>query len=140
MGLVIHSLTLDGTTTNVATVRQLGCTLDPECNNMKPYFTTKANDGNDGKIYVWFDPCHMLKLLRNTLHDYGLLMSPTGRIEFSTLSRLLALQETIGLRLANKLTTRHISYQNQKMKVRILIPINHILLYSINQSINLMCI
>ena len=94
MGLVIHSLTLDGTTTNVATVRQLGCTLDPESNNMKPYFTTKANDGNDGKIYVWFDPCHMLKLLRNTLHDYRLLMSPTGRIEFSTLSRLLALQET----------------------------------------------
>ena len=83
---------------------------------MKTYFQTP--DGHPDKIYVFFDACHMYKLLRNALHDYEVLVSPSGEIAFSTLKGLLDLQENVGLRLANKFTNKHYHYQNLKMKVR----------------------
>lgn len=40
-------------------------------------------------------------------------------IEWSYLQSLLQLQSDSGLRAANKLTKRHISFENQKMKVKL---------------------
>lgn len=47
---------------NVTMAHLLGCKTD--FLNIKPYFTL-----NEQKIYVIFDPCHMLKLIRNTFGE-----------------------------------------------------------------------
>lgn len=55
------SLTLDGCATNLSTLRQLGCSLDPF--DLKPYFTFEESPF--GRIYAILDACHMIKLIRN---------------------------------------------------------------------------
>lgn len=71
-------------------------------------------------VHAFIDPCHPLKLIRNTFGDFRLFYDPSGRkIDFLFLERLLALQEKEGLHLANKLSKAHIYFQKQNMKVRL---------------------
>ncbi|ELU17521.1 hypothetical protein CAPTEDRAFT_195474 [Capitella teleta] len=53
------------------------------------------------------------------LHDVGAFKSPDGVVRWSYLAALDDLQNSIGLRFANKMTPNHIRYQNNKMKVRL---------------------
>ena len=56
------------------------------------------------KIYVFLDVCHMLKLIRNTLGDGGILYDKDGKtISWAYLIELQKLQEKECLRLGNKL-------------------------------------
>ena len=59
----VVSLTCDGPSCHFAMLRALGANIDPQ--NLKPYFENPAK--KDEKIFVIFDVCHMLKLVRNTL-------------------------------------------------------------------------
>lgn len=62
----------------------------------------------------------MIKLIRNTLGDYKILIDQDGNeIDFKYLELLLKLQENKGLHLANKVRQAHIFFSNQKMKVRL---------------------
>ena len=113
-GLAVHSLTMDGHATNVSMAKLFGCDLDASKQQMKTWFTMP---GIGNRIFIVFDSCHMLKLLRNALHEYGVLISPNGMIRWDVFVKLHNLQDDIGLRLANKITKTHVEYENQKMKV-----------------------
>ena len=62
IGIDVITLTLDGHQANQAAVKKLGANLK---SNLSSSFPHPANE--DAMIYVFFDACHMLKLIRNTL-------------------------------------------------------------------------
>jgi hypothetical protein len=80
---------------------------------MQPWFLSELKN----KVYIIFDASHMIKLMRNTLHAYKILKSPSGEIQWELIEKLHNRQEECGLRLANKLTPKHINFCRQKMKV-----------------------
>lgn len=76
------------------------------------------------RINVFYDPCHMIKLIRNTLGEFGSLIDKDGNmINFKYLSLLLEIQSEKGLHLANKLKQAHILFSKQKMKVRLAVQL-----------------
>lgn len=67
--LRVKSITCDGETVNVSALKILGCNLFPHnYQNIVNYFKYPTENYN---IYVLLDACHMLKLARNSLADYG---------------------------------------------------------------------
>lgn len=113
----VWSITMDGHATNVGMCSQLGCNIKVSGNTTtKSYFPHPATGA---PVYIVFDPPHMLKLTRNLLQAYGTLTSSTGSIQWQYLSELHTIQEDEGLRMGNKLTSRHVHFDNQKMKVNL---------------------
>lgn len=114
-GIDVKALVFDGLRSNVSMANQLGANLrlGPD---FKCYFDHPANGD---KVYIIMDACHMLKLMRNLFGDKKLIFIPghQGPANFYHLVTLVENQESIGLRAGNKLTKRHIHYQNNKMKV-----------------------
>ena len=113
IGFEVHALTMDGHATNVSMCSLLGAQLDI----MDDRLQTSISTDQQHKTYVIFDICHMLKLLRNTLQAYGAFHTTEGEVSWHYLSQLHNLQEEEGLKLANKLSSRHIYFFNQKMNV-----------------------
>lgn len=111
IGYRVIAAVMDGLTTNVTMCSLLGCQLDVS----KPLQTWFSISGQ--KIYVILDACHMLKLVRNTLEAYRTINSPSGTVSWMHLSDLHKVQQELGLRLANRLSSRHLQFQNLKMKV-----------------------
>ena len=77
-----------------------------------------------GDVFWVFDACHMLKLIRNLLHDYDTITicQPDGSVGFvrwSYIAALHHLQSTDSLNLANKLGSRHINYRRAVTKVKL---------------------
>ena len=69
-------------------------------------------------VFVVLDPCHMLKLTRNSLGQFKVLKDSEGnRIEWRLIEQLVKLQENEGLRVGNRLRSAHINFQKMKMKV-----------------------
>lgn len=72
-------------------------------------------------FYLFFN---FTKCLRSCLERHGVLFDHLGRsIKWSHVEALEALQSKEGLRLANKVTKRHIKYQQQKMSVRLAVQV-----------------
>lgn len=65
-GICVVTLTMDGHQANQAAFKQLGATLKGNIRSSFPH----PNDPSQ-KILAIFDPCHMIKLIRNALHAYG---------------------------------------------------------------------
>lgn len=61
-GAEIVSLTFDGAPSNVAMCKHLGCI--PDASQLKTDFIVNGN-----KMFAFLDPCHMVKLVRNTLGE-----------------------------------------------------------------------
>lgn len=113
-GVIPLSITMDGHATNVSTARKLGCSLKPD--NLRSWFACPSSPF--GRVFVFFDACHMVKLVRNMLASCGELMIPDcGVVRWDHLVKLNALQNQEGLRAGNKLSDRHIQWETQKMKV-----------------------
>ena len=113
LGFEVHAVTMDGHATNVSMCKLLGANFDFTGDSLQTYITTDQQH----RTYVIFDVCHMLKLLRNTLQAYGGFVTSDGNVSWHYLRLLHAVQEEEGLRLSNKLTSRHILFHKQKMKV-----------------------
>lgn len=94
----------------------LGCQL--KLNPLEPLRTYFAHLSSGDKVFVMMDPCHMLKLSRNMLQAYGSINSPVGVVKWSYLSDLNVVQEKEGLHAANRITSKHINFINQKTKVQ----------------------
>lgn len=109
----VHAIVLDGHATNVSMCTLLGAKLDFAGQNNQCFFTTEMQH----KTFIVFDVCHMLKLVRNTLQAYGGFITPDGLVSWQYLSMLHQVQEEEGLRLANKVTQKHIFFEKQEMKV-----------------------
>lgn len=108
----VTAITMDGHPTNVAMASLLGAKLEIRLNATQPFFML---DGR--KVYIIFDLCHMIKLLRNTLQAYSTFTGPQGDISWHHLVALHNEQQSAGLRLGNKLSAKHINFEQQKMKV-----------------------
>ena len=110
------SLTCDGPSCHFSMLSTLGTSLHPS--KMIPYFPHPQN--KDEKIWVLLDVCHMLKLVRNTLAEKGIILDKNnGKILWQYLVELEKLQAAEGLRLGNKLKQAHIKWTQQKMKVNL---------------------
>lgn len=113
IGVKISSITCDGPASNFSMFQHLGCNLLQNPN--KTYFDFECN-----KIYVFIDPCHALKLVRNTFGERKVLYDSYGtKIDFNFLDKLIKLQESEGLYLGTKITKAHIYFHKQKMKVKL---------------------
>lgn len=70
-GVVVRSLTSDGTTTNTSTYRKLGCQFDVnEWEHFESYFSHPWDSIET--IYCIFYPYHMIKLCRNSMGETDL--------------------------------------------------------------------
>lgn len=64
----------------------------------------------------------MIKLVRNAIGDKKILQTSNGeKTEWSHIVNLHELQEKEGLKAANKLSSKHINFQNNKMNVKLAI-------------------
>ena len=115
-GVHVVSLTFDGCSANSSMIRCLGASLD--VNDPKPFFDNPADKTQ--KIGIFYDACHMLKLMRNLLAEKHVLIDCDGGvIKWEFIKSLHELQSTEGLRAGNKLHERHIQWMKQKMKVKL---------------------
>ena len=119
-GLNTVALVLDGSFANQSSVVHLGCKMkDPQ--DIQTWFPHPDNTSK--RIYVMFDVCHMIKLMRNLLGDKKVFCQEIDRkshkIQWSYIEALNNLQEGLGFSLANKLKKQHIVCQKHKMNVEL---------------------
>lgn len=110
-GAKIISLTSDGLRANVVVAELLGA--DFEAN--KPHFPNPSNP--EEKIYIIFDPAHMLKLVRKHFAEQQLYYNG-DELKWNLLRILAEKQDTDNFELGNKLSNRHINYKTAPMDVR----------------------
>lgn len=116
-GAQCHSITFDGASVNLSMCTHLGANFDYTSNNFKPWF---LNPFDKNKIFIFLDPCHMLKLVRNALGDQKILINSEGnQINWTFLEKLLDLQENEGLHAGTKLTKKHINFNDNRMNVKL---------------------
>ena len=114
-GVHVVSLTFDGAHSNIAMCNKLGANL--QWPNLQNWFLHPASGRH---VYIIYDPCHMLKLIRNTLAEKKLFYDAnSGVIEWKFFEQLQSLQVKEGLHAANKLRRAHIEWQQMKMKVKL---------------------
>lgn len=111
-GIKIISLTGDGLAANIVAYEKLGARFDLN----QPYFQSPTYPNQ--KIYIIFDPSHMLKLVRrhfssNVIYHNGQL------VDWNLLDTLVQKQSLDNFNLCNKLTTLHINWHQKPMNVRL---------------------
>ena len=110
----VVSIVCDGPSTNFALATKLGATI--QANDMRPFFPHPCDSSS--QVFFVFDACHMLKLLRNTIAEKGILTdNNNSEIRWQYVKDLYELQDKEGLHAANKLKRNHIEWYQQKMKV-----------------------
>ena len=116
-GLNVLAVVFDGCPTNQSTAVNLGSKM--KVSEIKTWFQHPQIPSS--KIYVVFDVCHMIKLMRNLLGDYQVLYHEKNQqplpIRWQYLVDLNTVQEDVGLSLANKLKKKHILWTKHKMNV-----------------------
>lgn len=111
-GARVISLTGDGINVNTVVAKHLRA----DFNSDKPYFPHPAKP--NAKIYVIFDPPHMLKLIRKYLSEKRLYYRGQ-HLNWGLLVKLAEKQYTDNFELGNKLTKRHINWKQAPMVVRL---------------------
>lgn len=113
-GITISNVTFDGLYANQHMCTLLGANFDK--NEMQTYFIEPYSQR---KVYIIFDPSHMIKLLRNNLYNRKEFVdSEGGKIEWKYIKALVDFGEKNIFGLTHKLTNRHIDFKNKKMHVR----------------------
>ncbi|KAJ8047187.1 DNA transposase THAP9 [Holothuria leucospilota] len=116
VGIKVVSLTCDGPSCHFTMISELEASL--HASNLVPSFPHPVNEGE--KVHVLLDVCHMIKLVRNTWAQGGILVDgDNNQILWQYLVDLQKLQDKEGLRLGNKLKSAHIQWWQQKMKVNL---------------------
>lgn len=107
-GAHLHSITFDGAPVNTSMCLSLGT-------NFKDQTPHIVNPLNNEKIFVFYDPAHMLKLVRNAFWEKRIIQNGKGElIKWDYIQKLVEKEKNEGLRAATKLTSRHIFYKNEK--------------------------
>lgn len=117
-GLKVWGVTCDGAFTNFSSMKILGCLFDNIDNydDLKCWFDHPVTTE---KVFFIPDPCHMVKLARNTLGNNKTLISNEGAVKWSYIDQLFEVQNQLSLKFANKLSQAHVKWQNNKMKVKL---------------------
>jgi hypothetical protein len=121
-GAKIVSLTFDGTVTNFSVGRILGAKLRPPDIVLVPWF---LHPFSKERVHIFLDACHMVKLIRNTLCEWGRLRDNSNdtQIRWNFFEQLVNLQDSIGLHAANKITQRHLRFKTEIMKVKLAVQL-----------------
>lgn len=69
-------------------------------------------------VYITLDACHMIKLGRNALADYGEFQCDDKTIKWEYIVRLHTLQKQLTFKFKNKLNSQCIYWKQNKMKVK----------------------
>jgi len=102
VGIRVRSLTCDGENTNCAALKELGCTIFVhKFENLKNEFPHPTLQYN---VRVLLDPCHMLKLARNALAEYGRFYDANSCIYWDHIVTLYKIQRQLTFKLKNKLS------------------------------------
>ncbi|CAB3242624.1 unnamed protein product [Arctia plantaginis] len=121
-GIEVASMTFDGCPSNIAMSRELGCLFEHQYQGQLK--TSFPHPTTSEPVSIFLDPCHMIKLIRNTLENKKVLQDSNGGfIKWQYFVDLNTLQKNEMFHLANKLTTRHIDFKNQKMKVKLAVQL-----------------
>lgn len=110
-GISIANIACDGARSNVRTLEKLGAQIPA-----KPYFKHPSMGHN---VHTSLDAVHTLKLARNAFGSLRRFNCEDGEIDYGYIEMLHKLKEDMGVRLANKLSNRHMKWQSMKMKVRL---------------------
>lgn len=105
-------LTFDGLPANISMATNLGCVVDLV--NLKTIFTYQESE-----VGIYPDPCHNVKLIRNTLAEMLMIDEDGNTISWDYIKALNKLQMREGFHAANKMRKQHVLYQKQTMKVRL---------------------
>lgn len=111
-GVRIMSVTSDGLRANIAVAKILGSRFDEK----KTYFYSPTHE--EQKIYIIFDPPHMLKLIRKHFSK-AKIHSPNGPLIWDLLCILVEKQRGENFNLSNKLSAHHINWNQKPMDVRL---------------------
>lgn len=115
-GIRISNVTFDGLYCNTKSCEILGANLNVHSVDFQPYF---INPQNGEKIFIILDPCHMQKLVRNTLAGRGMILYRKNRqIKWEHIVSLHEYSKTNNMR-THKLTKKHIEWQQNEMNVRL---------------------
>lgn len=116
VGVDIIAVTFDGCSSNINAANILGCELK-DLSNLKTIF---KHPECDKKVAIILDPCHMIKLVRNTFESKRLIFDNNNKeIRWQLLRNLNGFQINEGLHFANKIGNRHINFRNEIMKVKL---------------------
>lgn len=111
-GVNVISLTADGLVSNLVVAEILGANFHEN----KPYFSSPTH--SEQKIYIIFDPPHMLKLVRNHFSS-DMIYHKNRLLDWNVLKVLAEKQSSENFNLFNKLTQRHIDWYQKPMNVRL---------------------
>jgi hypothetical protein len=118
----VRSVTCDCAKPNIEMFRLLGSDLTADPNS--PFFPHPVTGD---RVYTILDPCHLIKLVRNMLHDFEVLEYSLSGKNFKAywgcITNLHEQQQQCGLRAANKLSTEHIFYKRRPMNVRLAVQL-----------------
>ncbi|KAJ8968200.1 hypothetical protein NQ314_002404 [Rhamnusium bicolor] len=116
-GAKVFSITYDGAPVNITMCTTLGANYDYPSEKFQPWF---KNPITGDPIYTFWDPFHMVKLVRNTLGGGTILLNKDHKqINWGYIKSLHSLQTEQGLRAGTKLTKKHVNFTNNKMNVKL---------------------
>lgn len=113
----ITSVTFDGAPANITMMKSLGANIvNPS--SLRTYF---CHPVTQEQVYLFLDPCHMLKLVRNTFGTASniLVNRQNDEIKWEYIQKLVEIQEKEGLLAGTKLKSRHLQWFREKMRVKI---------------------
>ena len=117
-GCLVHAVIFDGAAKDIVMVVKLGCNI----RHLEGSFPNPSQTTN--KMHVISDICHMIKLTRNVFSDKKNFFKPNGeKISWQHIFALCRTQQKDILHLGNKLKSKHVKWQNHKMKVSVAIQI-----------------
>lgn len=112
--VIVSSITFDGFQANKTMCHLFGANLHIYSTQFKPYFSIKGQ-----KIFIFFDACHMIKLVRSKLAAKEFLIDDRGdEISWKYFIELVRMEDR-GLARTHKLTRSHIAFANRKMNVEL---------------------
>nr|CAH7742429.1 unnamed protein product [Callosobruchus chinensis] len=127
-GVVVTSITFDGTPTNFSMASSMGAKFSDR-STIEPFFYHPITAA---KVFIFPDACHIIKLVINCFGSLKNLEDPDGKqISWSYIDKLVDMQYAEQLHLATKL-----KMMKEKMKVRLA---TQTLSKSVSDALNYLC-
>lgn len=116
LGIKVVNITFDGHKSNIAMCRLLGTDIE---NVEGEYITHFENPFDKSRVYIVFDPSHMIKLIRNILAKRSCLLNGSNeKIEWKYFVDLIHYSQNHQFGLSHKMNKRHLLWEDRKMHVR----------------------
>lgn len=113
-GIQVLSLTFDGASSSMC--EKLGA-LSSNPAKLKTWFRHPCSRE---KVYIFFDPPHALKLVRNALGTYKIIVDADGhQVNWAHFENVVNVHTVEKLHPGCKVTKRHLGWHREKIKVKI---------------------